>query len=605
MSVQVNFPFTTSGNYTFDSAKIEVSGGKAQLIESTGPNTYTQDFSSGTGFTLDAAKSEVTGGQFQQIDQVPTNGILGANYDTDQDANWFPTGSVTATENGTATSITGNKLDCTGDMDRGIYYVTADTATGAIRFRYTPDYTNSPSSNINMVMIYNGSNDNDRLGITNSPSGNNIRLWVYDSTGTGLEVATTIGGSWTPTSGTEYEFELNWDSTTGFVYLFIDGVLHGTTNVGIWTRGTSASRLYIGASTVVYNQSDALFNDVILFDAVQHTTGYTPGYSVADARYLADTVTMPSFNYSGSGTFISITSFTSTEANAPLWVINEGGSAQYWNGSAWVASDLSPAQANTAADMNTNLPSLDVEGETVITFKIITQNGASQMSVSNLVMGTTEGIPFPTDNPTIKPTTILNANGLEAFSATTNASGSDDVRFALLVDTVEKYWDGAAWSNSSGYAQSNTAAEINTNASELTIASSLQPLVYPHSDDGSTTPYIDDMTLCYNFEAPPVDITTLNVFGYLLNADGTPDLNAKVEIEPEFDAVVTSKNAQIQLQKITVTPDSDGGWQANLVKSDEINDIKYVFRFISGNLRTTTETKTVVGTGQVEYEDLT
>lgn len=102
---------------------------------------------------------------------------------------------------------------------------------------------------------------------------------------------------------------------------------------------------------------------------------------------------------------------------------------------------------------------------------------------------------FLTSDPTITLTTGIAANGLAAFDANVSASGSDGIKFHILVGAQARYWNGSAWANSDGtYAQSNTAADINTNASALEAGTYKVVAVF-HSNDGSTTPYLAGVTL--------------------------------------------------------------------------------------------------------------
>ena len=51
----INYPFTTPANYTFDTDKIEVTGGIAQLkLTISGGQTFNEDFADDTGLEVDA-----------------------------------------------------------------------------------------------------------------------------------------------------------------------------------------------------------------------------------------------------------------------------------------------------------------------------------------------------------------------------------------------------------------------------------------------------------------------------------------------------------------------------------------------------------------------
>ena len=104
---------------------------------------------------------------------------------------------------------------------------------------------------------------------------------------------------------------------------------------------------------------------------------------------------------------------------------------------------------------------------------------------------------YPTNNPKIKPIKILTIKEFVKFLATVIASGSDTVAFTLEINKIEKYWDGGSWVNSSGFVQSNSAADINTNLGALDLAGNkhIRWIAYLHSNDGTTTPELDLVSL--------------------------------------------------------------------------------------------------------------
>lgn len=59
----LSFPFTNPANYTYDSNKIDISGGKAKLALQQDDIDFTEDFVDDTDFTYDSNKSEFSGGQ--------------------------------------------------------------------------------------------------------------------------------------------------------------------------------------------------------------------------------------------------------------------------------------------------------------------------------------------------------------------------------------------------------------------------------------------------------------------------------------------------------------------------------------------------------------
>lgn len=560
MSLQSIINYDTPGNFTYNAAKIEITGGVAQLkIEDYPSQTFVQDYGSDTGFTYDAAKTEFTGGIARQKSQRPANAVLGATYTSSKNANWGD-GSLTATDNGTPT-LSGGKLVCTGNAQRGVYYDATKANAGSIRFRYTPNYTTSPPNNVDIVYLKSSGTNIDRVGLSHSPSGGStMRIWLYNSAGVSIYVATTIGGSWAFTNGQEYEFLLTYDATAGVVRLFIDGVVHGTLSPGAWARGSGATRLNIGATSGAYNLADASFNDVVNYDAVLYTSGYTPGYTVAEADYLGDLITLPDFTYSGLETLQSFDTFAVSDSGNPRYILN----GLYWNGSAWAVSDNSYGQANSAATVNANIgthPASDT-----LAVKAVTNNSNTQMSMDTLTVTYTGRI-YPTDDPTITVNSGQLMDGLEAFEAVLTAGGADGIGFILSVNGSDKYWNGSAWVASDGsYAQSNSAADVNTNAAALVLTGeTIKVKAVLHSDDGSTTPNIESVTLTYNFfaESPGETLKTI-VYGWVYGNDGEPKAGITVAMKLTDPAEVLGDVYLYNKGPAETETDANGYWELSV-----------------------------------------
>lgn len=580
MSTTITFPYTTPANYTFDTDDIEVTGGVAKLkLQTSSALTFNQPFTADTGFTYSASDIEFSGGLMQQLDQAPTDALLAAKFTSDDELDWAVSGSFTGTVNGTPT-ISSGKLDCTGNAQKGVYWdnvnVTNGTAAAALKFRYTPNYTTSPPNNINIAGLEVGTgSNNDRLILTHSPSGTStMRITLNDSSGTQIYLATTIGGLWSFTNGQEYEFELNWDSSSGDIRLFIDGALHGTLNsAGAWTRGTNAVRLYVGAQPEIYNLADATFDDVILFSSVQHTSAYTAGYTIPDNKYTEAAATLPVFDHttSNQGTITSLDAFSSTDTNAPQFSIDVGGGGfMYWTGSAWASSDGTFAQSSTEADINTNIGTFpSVSGETQVTVKVHfdEQNiDADQMSIDDMTITYTGQTQYPTDNPTIVTNSTFKASDLEDFTATETKAGSDEIKYVITASGQDRYVTGGSAADSDGtYAQASTATEMDSDIGNIISArKTIAITAFLHSDDGTTTPELDLLSIIYNAAlADPSTPTLVEVEGFIYDANG-PVASQTVRVRP-FEAGYFNDGIFHKYQYDTIaTTDADGYFNGNV-----------------------------------------
>jgi len=516
----VNTTYTTPANYTYDSDVIEVTGGQAQLklkesapaefiqnmdnttrdastyesdkVEWDGTKvqkklndetglTFNQPFDSSVGFTFDAAKSEITAGQLQQKDLLPTNSVNWATYTSLKDLNYSLSGSLVATDNGTPT-ITGNKLDCTGFTANGVYYDNAALAAladeGSIVVKYTPNYTTAPAGNINILQLSQpGGGNNNRITMTNSPSGNNLRLFVYDATGASIHSAYIVIG-FPAVSGTTYEIKLTWKASTGVMSILIDGAAVGSTPATIFTRTNTATRLSVGATPTVYNLADGSFEDIICKTGFNNAT-YTPGYTLPENRYTEDLITYPAFTYSGLGAIQAFTNISATQTGINKFNVND----QYYSGG-WVASDNTRTQMNTIAEILANIATLPASD--TVTLKQRTLDSTTQLSISDITL-TYTGQGYLASNIILPELEYTGVGTLQAFdSFATTDSGSP--RFTIQIGRSGNflYWTGAAWVTSDGtFAQANDATTFNANVGSLAIVGEVYGQFTAHFDNSA------------------------------------------------------------------------------------------------------------------------
>lgn len=333
----INYDFTTPSNYTYDPAKIEFV----------------------TGVTTVARPKEIK----------PADSICYANYYNSIDLTWgiIP---LTGTPNGSPT-ITGEKLDCTGAVQKGVFYQITNDGDATIRLKYTPDYSGAPSTNVNVCGVQETTGSNNKILLSHSPAGDNFRVTLWDSTGAQILLAQQIGPSNINLSaGVSYEIELSWDNTAGYIYLYIDGTRYFL-SIGAWTWAYNSARLYVGAMPSPYNVADAFFDDLIMFNSVQHTgSSYTPGESIPDTWYVVDSSILTNVGLEFINYVIEFTETVTTPSGTGIkYQIEIDGSLKWWSGSAWV--DITPSQtdqwyydneANTESEITANLSALPQTG---------------------------------------------------------------------------------------------------------------------------------------------------------------------------------------------------------------------------------------------------
>lgn len=563
------FDFTNASDYTLSNTALV--GDKLQLATPvTAGLLFSEDFANDMGFTYDSAKAEFSGGLVQQKDQTPTNSIM-AGLMTTKDLAWNKAASITGTLNGTPTFGSG-KMVCTGAQ--GSYYTKSTSSAETYKVKYTPNYTGAPPANINILSNWNGTNNNDRFGITHSPSGTTLRATLFNNVGGVVIAAATTIAAWSPVASTEYEIEAVINSAAGTVRIFVNGILLGTLSPGAWTRGTSTSRYYIGASTVVYNRAEGSFDDPIWFSNAQHTTSYTPGYTVNPFIYAETKVDLPDFTHLGPGTLSAISGFTTTEVGASRYIF-EG---QYWTGSAWVVSDGSYAQANDKATALTNLPSLAVASETELSVSAVLPDTNTQNSIDQLDVTYSGNRYAAAGTATIATASCFSANEMKTFVvAGETIPGSTSLKYGVGVDGVLKYWDGAAWSNSdASLAQLNTAAEVNANFPALLsgVNSTICLHVRLETSDNTVTSELDSMTSTYEFGGVAVTPATCRIWGYVRDLAGVGIGGATVAftLVREDDNEYKEGGSNIVAKTISTTTASTldvGYFEQDLIRSSE------------------------------------
>jgi hypothetical protein len=243
------------------------------------------------------------------------------------------------------------------------------------------------------------------------------------------------------------------------------------------------------------------------------------------------------------------------------------------NGVAWVTSDGTYEQANDADTFNANAGTINIIGHIYGQFKIHFQNSNSQSNVSNLDVEVT-GQTYSTDNPTIKPNATLNTEALINFEAEIEETGDDKVLFMIEVNRINKWYNGSAWVNSSGYPEANTAEEIVAAAEYLFDEYALiKPIIILHSDDGSSTPAIESMTIEYDFKGTePDDPDKCIVYGYLKDISGDPvegaTITVTLKLRKNNQYRESSDSIILTTTKTTITL-SDGYFDFELIKSEQ------------------------------------
>lgn len=532
MSLTAEILYGSGVGFTFDSGLIEFIDSKATLKLQDNPGQiFTQNFSDDEGFTYNSDEVEFFEGLIRQVDQRPSGATFYGAYTTTMDGNWG-NGALTATNNGG--TLNDGMLQLLGaDTEKYVDYAAEENAdsqqTGCFRIKIVPNYSGPPSS----IQIFyragaNGTNSN-ALGIQHSTTGQ-LALRVYNANAT---AATSLDlGPWSPVSGTEYEFELNWDIDSGATRLFIDGTQFGTTQTNTGTRSGAISLMRIGAPTILgsgLTNANFSVSSILMFSTVQHTANYIVGDGPSETIYITSTVELPSFVYSGVGTILSVDDSTVVEGGSPRYIV--GGF--YWDGAAWAESDGSYAQASSSATVIANLAELVVTGALSVAVSVVFPDTNTQSSVNSISVEVTGQI-YSTSNPTVRTNTGYGQASLAMFTETAIKSGLDEIKYTFFYNGADHYILSGALAVSNGtYSQASSAAEILA-ALPLDIDPDATVLLkaFLHSETGQTTPALESVSIDYALWVDDIEPGQCVVYGYILDRL-TPVSGASITITTE------------------------------------------------------------------------
>lgn len=146
----------------------------------------------------------------------------------------------------------------------------------------------------------------------------------------------------------------------------------------------------------------------------------------------------------------------------------------------------------------------------------------------------------------------------------TKPTGSD-VKYALKLDGVAKYHDGANWVNSTSSSETNTIAEINADVGTLDMSAQVVLIImmYLTSSDGSAAPQLSSNTVIHDFAVPPGEVGTCQVRAELLDASSNPIAGAKIKYVPNkfwYDE-------KYIFEEVEVTTDAEGKATTTVVET--------------------------------------
>jgi hypothetical protein len=228
----------------------------------------------------------------------PSGLILGTHLDNDA---WWLDWTINDDPRGYTTSGTAAALDIInkkfGDASAAFVLLNQDliysgntsvgtmTQTGCISFWVLPGYFGTPSSD--QVFFYCGNSAvwTNGISIWHKTGTGNLEARIVDSSAVQIDL---LSAAWAPRDDQWYHLELNFDITAGSSKLFVDGAVHATaTNTG--TRTSAGTTMMLGGYPPGgIGTNDFLLDELLMYNAVQHTTTFSPPTSAALLGYDSD-----------------------------------------------------------------------------------------------------------------------------------------------------------------------------------------------------------------------------------------------------------------------------------------------------------------------------
>lgn len=348
------------------------------------------DYSSGTDFTYTASAIEFTDGGAKIKSQYASDVLFAATYTSSLDGVYSKfNGVLTATTSGTV-SASGGKGDLSSDdgVFKKLQYSGSlnfpPNGVGAVKFEATPGYTGTPGTRqwyfqSSMAL---SSSVNDVFWEHHTDG--KVYFYVYNSSASTI---VTTDFAWSPTASQTYEIYFHWDVVGGNTKAFIDGV-QVATSTATGTRDNRITFFKFGASQgdTSTDHADFKIDKLLIYNAIQHTSGYTPGYTVNDTKYLTTDPFVEQTTAVTVSSWVAVTGVQSLSGSDTIKCqIRDDGTLKYYNGSAWVNSDGTYSQASTLVDINNQIATAPT-GSVKMRCGLHSASGTTTPTLSSIVM---------------------------------------------------------------------------------------------------------------------------------------------------------------------------------------------------------------------------
>ena len=402
-----NISFTTPGNYAYDPTKVEINGGKGKL-KAFVAGEINWPFTTPANYSCDPAKIEVTSGQAKlkgtpyipyaqwhmnessgvNVPDSSGNGRDGACINM-EDADWVPgklNNCLRFNEGGT----TNEYVNCGS--------IASFERTDSFSIEFWVKILGSSGSGVIRLVYKYGS----PTGYLVYSHGGQINLYLSHASGNRIRVKAGSGiedGNW-------HHVIVTYDgsSLASGVDIYIDGALQTPaidedTLTGSIITG-STLRLCYGAVTYSLN---GYLDETVIYEKkliqAEVDVRYNSGAGSENflGSYAEDNPPIvPNAGFAFNNPLGAFTE-TATKPGSDIkyHVSSDDGVVwKYWNGSAWVATNGTYAQANTAAEVNDEINSLAGSGTLKSRALLHSDTGAETPELDNIYIA--EGVSYTT-----------------------------------------------------------------------------------------------------------------------------------------------------------------------------------------------------------------
>lgn len=539
-------PFTTPANYIYDAGKIQVTGGKA-LLKPTVADEKNWSFTTPANYTYIPADVEVTGGVAKLVG-VPEDPYLWYHLNEAAGAN-----AADASSNGRDGTlqnmedgdwIAGKLNNCLsfGGVNESVN--AGDVADFDYDDAYSADFWMRTSSTAVVGLVTKVDPIGTQPGWGVFIVENRIRFIIkYDAT-----YRLYVTGGTVVTDGAWHHVVVTYDSSgiAAGVTIYVDGSPETPTVGQDSLNSTSVSNggpfsLASRSCADLYYTGD--LDEVVVYGreltSGEVTIRYNSGAGTElpfDFYPLTNPTIYPSSGWSFSAPLDTFTETATKPAGSALKYhvsSDDGVTWKYWNGAAWVTTDDSYAQANTAADVHANIATLTSSGTLRFRALLHSDAGDETPELDNIYVA--EGTEYPTGNNEIEMDWDLDPAinlGWLLVTETVTKPANTDIKYQYSLDSGVSY--NGSWLTS---AEMQTALQAVGSPDKVRVKfqlSTTDNLVTPeisnlnitadsgYMTSGTYTSKIYDAGVYYGYS------TNYDEFTFLVDEPGTSDVDMYV-----------------------------------------------------------------------------